>query len=108
MSQLTHDNVFPSVMREKLRSVRWRQAGLSAARAIAIGAAVLLAGMTVSMIIDWAVTLFDTRVRILLTTSTLLLGVATLLITGVRPIITAFGWTGAAGSVDERIPVLQR
>ena len=107
MSQLTHDSVFPSVMREKLRSVRWRQAGLSAARAIAIGAAVLLAGMIVSMIIDWAVTLFDTRVRILLTTSTLLLGTATLLVTGMRPIIAAFGWTRAAGCVDARIPVLQ-
>ena len=107
MSQLTHNNVFPSVMREKLRSVRWRQAGLSAARAVAIGATVLLAAMILSMIIDWAVTLFDTRVRILLTISTLLLGTAMLLITGVRPIIAAFGWTRAAGSVDERIPVLQ-
>ena len=107
MLQLTHDNVFPSVMREKLRSVRWRQAGLSAARAIAIGAAVLLAGMIVSMIIDWAVTLFDTRVRILLTTSTILLGMVTLVITGMRPIIAAFGWTRAAGCVDARIPVLQ-
>ena len=96
MSQLTHDSLFPSVMREKLRSVRWRQAGLSAARAIAIGAVVLLAGMIVSMIIDWAVTLFDTRVRILLTTGTMLLGTATLLVTGMRPIIAAFGWTRAA------------
>ena len=107
MSQLTHDSVFPSVMRAKLRSVRWRQAGLSAARAIAIGAAVLLTGMIVSMIIDWAITLFDTRVRILLTTSTLLLGMATLLVTGMQPIIAAFGWTRAAGCVDARIPVLQ-
>lgn len=107
MSQLTHESVFPSIMREKLRSVRWRQAGLSAVRAIAIAAAVLLTAMIVSMIIDWAVTLFDTRVRILLTTSTLLLGTATLLITGVRPTIAALGWTQAAENVDERIPVLQ-
>ncbi len=107
MSQLIHDNVFPSVMREKLRSVRLRQAGLSAARAIAIGVSALMAAMIVSMAIDWAVTLFDNRVRILLTSSTLLLGTATLLITGVRPIIAAFGWTRAAGSVDARIPVLQ-
>ena len=26
MSQITHENAFPSVMRAKLRSVRWRQA----------------------------------------------------------------------------------
>ena len=107
MSHLTHENVFPSIMREKLRSVRLRQAGFSAARAIAIGISALMAAMIVSMVIDWAVTLFDTRVRILLTSCALLLGTATLLITGVRPIIAALGWTRAAGSVDERIPVLQ-
>ena len=61
MSQITHENAFPSIMRDKLSSVRWRQAELSAARAIAIGASVLLAAMIVAMLIDWSVTLFDTR-----------------------------------------------
>ena len=107
MSQLTHEIVVPSIMRAKLRSVRWRQVGLSAARAIAIGAVVLLTGMIVSMTIDWAVTIFDTRVRFLLTTSTLLLSMTTLLVTGMRPIIAALGWTRAAGCVDARVPALQ-
>ena len=42
MSQLTHDYSFPSVMREKLQAVRWRKAGLSAVRAVAMAGAVLL------------------------------------------------------------------
>ncbi|MBC7968192.1 MAG: hypothetical protein H7Z17_19980, partial [Fuerstia sp.] len=72
MSQIAHENAFPSVMRDKLSSVSWRQAGLSAARAIAIGASLLLAAMIVAMLIDWSVTLFDIRIRILLTTTTLM------------------------------------
>ncbi|MEJ7595737.1 MAG: hypothetical protein WKF77_29860 [Planctomycetaceae bacterium] len=107
MSQITHENAFPSVMRAKLRSVRWRQAGLSAARAIAIATSVLLAAMTVAMMIDWCFTLFDTRMRIQLTTTTVLLAAVTLLRTGIRPVIAAFGWTRAAGTVDERIPLLE-
>lgn len=107
MSQITHENAFPSIMRDKLQSVRWRQAGLAAARAIALGASVLLGAMILAMLIDWSVTLFDTRIRIFLTTTTLLLGVLTLLVTGVRPVISAFGWTRAAGNVDQRIPLLE-
>lgn len=107
MSQTTHDTAFPSVMRDKLRSVRWRQATMSAARAVAIGAAVLIAAMLVAMIVDWCVTIFDTRIRIFLTTTSLSLSIVALFATGIRPVIAAFGWTRAAGNVDERIPVLQ-
>ena len=107
MSQITHDTALPSVMRGKLRSVRWRQAGLSAARAVAMGAFVLILAMMFAMTVDWIFTLFDTRIRILLTATTLLLAVVTLLRTGVRPVIAAFGWTHAAGNVDERIPLLE-
>ncbi len=71
MSQLTHDYSFPSVMREKLQAVRWRKAGLSAVRAVAVSGAVLLLLMIAAMSIDWIVTLFDTRVRIGLTVMTL-------------------------------------
>jgi hypothetical protein len=107
MSQLTHDYSFPSVMREKLQAVRWRQAGLSAVRAVAMGGAVLLLLMIAAMSIDWIVTLFDTRIRIALTLLTLAGSLFVLLRTGVRPVIEAFGWSRAAGNVDEKIPQLE-
>jgi hypothetical protein len=107
MSQLTHDYSFPSVMREKLQAVRWRQAGLSAVRAVAVSVAVLLLLMIAAMSIDWIVTLFDTRVRIGLTVMTLASALFVLLRTGVRPVIDAFGWSRAAGNVDEKIPQLE-
>ena len=107
MSQLTHDYSFPSVMREKLQAVRWRQAGLSAVRAVAMGSAVLLLLMIAAMSIDWIVTLFDTRIRIALTVLTLAGSLFVLLRTGVRPVIEAFGWSRAAGNVDEKIPQLE-
>jgi hypothetical protein len=107
MSQLTHDYSFPSVMREKLQAVRWRQAGLSAVRAVAMAGAVLLLLMIAAMSIDWIVTLFDTRVRIALTLLTLTGSLFVLLRTGVRPVIEAFGWSRAAGNVDEKIPQLE-
>lgn len=107
MSQLTHDYSFPSVMREKLQAVRWRQAGLSAVRAVAMAGAVLLLLMIAAMSIDWIVTLFDTRIRIALTALTLAGSLSVLLRTGVRPVIEAFGWSRAAGNVDEKIPQLE-
>ncbi|MFO1002607.1 MAG: hypothetical protein U0936_19940 [Planctomycetaceae bacterium] len=107
MSQLTHDYSFPSVMREKLQAVRWRQAGLSAVRAVAMAGAVLLLLMIAAMSIDWIVTLFDTRIRIALTALTLVGSLFVLLRTGVRPVIEAFGWSRAAGNVDEKIPQLE-
>ena len=107
MSQITHAAAFPSVMRNKLRSVRWRQATMSAVRAVAISAAVLIGAMIVAMSLDWCLTIFSTPVRILLTTASLSLCVVTLLCTGVRPIVAAFGWTRAAGNVDREIPQLE-
>ena len=107
MSQLIHEAVFPSVMRDKLRSVRWRQAGVSTLRAAAIGISVLLVTMTAAMLIDWCFTIFDSRVRILLTSTSLGLSLFSLAVTGIRPVIAAFGWTRAAGNVDERIPQME-
>ncbi len=107
MSQVIQNAVFPSVMRDKLCSVRWRQAAISAVRALVIAVSVLLTAMIVSMLVDWCFTLFDTRVRILLTMGSLSLCVIALLFTGVRPVVKAFGWTRAAGSVDEQIPLME-
>lgn len=107
MSQLTHDYSFPSVMREKLQAVRWRQAGLSAIRAIAMSCSVLILLMIAAMSLDWIVTLFDARVRIALTGLTLVGSLFVLLRTGVRPVTEAFGWSRAAGKVDERIPQME-
>ena len=107
MSQITNHAAFPSVMRDKLRSVRWRHAGISACCAAAIGVSVLLVTMTTAMLIDWCFTIFDSRVRILLTSTSLGLSLFSLAVTGIRPVIAAFGWTRAAGTVDQRIPQME-
>ncbi len=104
----THLNgTFPAVMRDRLSAVRTRRTVFALVRALAIGLTVLLVAMLVSMLIDWGVTLFDVRYRVLLTTSTLLLGLVALLWTGWGPIRRALGWTTAAEQVDQRVPQME-
>ncbi len=104
----THLNgTFPAVMRDRLSAVRTRRTAFALVRALAIALTALVIAMLVSMLIDWGVTLFDVRYRVLLTTSTLLLGLVTLLLTGWRPIRRALGWTTAAEQIDQRVPQLE-
>ncbi len=104
----THLNAtLPGVMRDRLRAVRSRRTVFAAVRALAIGLTVLLVALLVSMLIDWGVTLFDVRFRVLLTTSTLLCGLVALIGTGWRPIREALGWTTAAEQVDQRVPQME-
>ncbi len=104
----THLNgTFPSVMRDRLSAVRTRRTAFATVRALAIALTVLLVAMLASMLIDWGVTLFDVRYRVLLSSSTLLLGLVTLLLTGWGPIRRALGWTTAAEQVDQRVPQLE-
>lgn len=98
---------FPGVMRDQLRTVRLRQAGFAALRAAAIATTILLLCMIAAMAIDWAVTLFDTRVRILLTSSCLIVAATVLILTAWKPVRQALGWTAAATRVDQRIPQMQ-
>ena len=98
---------FPSVMRDQLRAVRTRRATYASVRALAIGLTALLMAILVAMSIDWAVTLFDTRVRVILTVTSLMIGAVTLLLTGRHTIRRALGWTTAAEQVDQRVPQLE-
>lgn len=107
MSRVIEDSAFPSAIREKLQSIRWRGAGLACCRAAAFSLAVLLAAMFVAMMADWWFTIFDTTVRMILTTVSLSLACATLLYFGFRPVVEAFGWMSAAKSVDDEIPQLE-
>ena len=104
----THLNAtFPGVMRDRLSAVRTRRAALALVRALAFALTALSVALLVSMLIDWSVTLFDVRDRVVLTTSSLLLGLVTLLWTGWRPIRRALGWTTAAEQIDQRVPQLE-
>jgi hypothetical protein len=97
----------PSVMEVKLRAIRRRQVVLASARAVMIGAAVLLAAMIAGMIIDWSFTLFNTGVRAALTAGSLITAAVALFASGARPLIAAMGWTRAAATADEAAPQLE-
>ena len=107
MTRVINSSALPSVIEEKLRSIRWRQSLLAGLRAIAIGASVLIAAMVVAMIADWTFTLFNTGVRTALTTISLILAVVALLATGLSPLIAAFRRTDAAMHADDEVPQLE-
>ena len=52
MSRVIENTAFPSALEVKLRRIRWRQAGLAAARAVAIAASVLIVAMLAAMLVD--------------------------------------------------------
>lgn len=107
MSKTMNAN-FPGVMRDHLRAVRFRHVGFAASlRALAFAMTALLIAMIMAMVVDWAVTLIDVRVRVLLTLSCLLLASAILWWTEWRRIRRALGWTTAAVQVDYRIPQME-
>lgn len=107
MSQTIENNSLPAVMQNKLQSVRWRKATLALSRAVAIAAAVLIAGMVLAMAIDWWFTLFSTSVRTALTSTCVAVGFGAFCLTGLQPLIEAFGWNRAAANVDNQIPQLE-
>lgn len=98
---------FPSVIRDQLRAVRTRQMVFASVRALAIALTVLVTLMLTAMLIDWAVTLFDTRIRVAMTVTTLLASVVTLVLGAWGPIRQALGWTTAARQVDQRVPQME-
>ena len=107
MSQVIESKAFPSAIREKLRAIRLRGAGLAAGRSVAIACSVLFVAMILTMSLDWWLTILDTSVRTMLTTGSLVIALGALLFFGVRPVIDALGWTRAAENVDDEIPQLE-
>ena len=106
MSKTLHAT-FPRVLRDQLRAVRTRRTALASVRALLIGLTVLVTLMLTAMLIDWAVTLFDTRVRVALTATTLLASAVTLLLAAWGPIRRTLGWTTAAEQIDQRVPQME-
>src|SRR5262245_28629570 len=107
MSRVIEHSVLPSAMELKLRRIRWRQAGFAALRAAAMGASVLIVAMLAAMLADWWFTLFDTAIRTSLTVASLSLAIATCLLVGVRPLLTALAGTRAAHDADAEVPQLE-
>ena len=97
----------PKSVEHKLRQIRWQQALVTIARAVAIAVAGLLGTMLLAMLVDWLVTLFDPWVRTALTVCSL--GVAAaLLLVFLKPLKRAFGWSSAARMADDAVPQLQQ
>ena len=99
--------MLPSIVEAKLGQVRRRQAIVALARSFAIAASVLIGLIITTMLVDWWLTLFDTRIRLMLTVSSLAISLFALLVTGMRPFVSAFGWTRAAINVDREVPQLE-
>ena len=98
---------FPAAIEVKLKSVRWRHAWLTAARALCVSASLLVAMMLGSMAVDWLFPFASPVLRLCLTGASLLATTCTLLTLSVKPIQSALGWNRAAAAVDEEIPQLQ-
>lgn len=101
------DTTFPTAVRDQLQAIRIRRCIFAALRALMIGLTVLMSTMLLAMLTDWALTLFDTRWRVLLTSASLLLSVFVLVRTGWKPIRRALGWSSAAKDVDLFVPQLE-
>lgn len=107
MASVLNAASLPTTMEDKLRAIRRRLVVLAAARAFAFGAAALIGAMVVAMALDWWLTLFSTTVRVALTSASLILGVAALLVAGAKPLIEALGFARAAADADGEVPQLE-
>jgi hypothetical protein len=97
----------PRPVLAKLQVIRQRTMWLHVAAALIAAAVVLLAGMAMAMLIDWLATLYDSRIRFLLTATALTAAVVAacgwLYVARRR----ALGWRQLAHDVEEQIPQLQ-
>jgi hypothetical protein len=107
MSQTSLETSVPEPIVRKLHQVRKRKMYVHIACAVVAALAVLIAAMCVAMLIDWLATLYDSRWRVVLTTTALLAAV-----------LTTFGWFAVAwrralgiervaGDVDRQLPQLE-
>ena len=107
MSQDIKPTALPASMDDKLRAIRRRQTALILARAVVVGASVLISAMVFAMAADWWFTLFNTSVRTVLTTASIGAMVLACLAAGVRPLMAVLGWKHAAASADNEVPELE-
>ena len=107
MKESMLNSAVPAAILRKLRLVRQRKMLVQAASALVAATAVLLAAMGVAMLIDWLATLYDSRWRLVLTTTALTFAVCT----SIGWLIVA--WRRArrlervAAEVDRQVPRLE-
>lgn len=107
MSTALHNHQFPSAIKGKLQSVRWRHATISLAFALTFALAACLVLMLVSMAIDWIYPFASMWLRVVLTGSTLMASVGVAAWLGTGPVRHALQWARAASAVDHDIPELE-
>jgi hypothetical protein len=107
MNAASLQSTVPRSVLAKLHIIRRRTMWLHVAAALIAAAAVLLAGMAMAMLIDWLATLYDSRIRFLLTGAALTAAVVAacgwLYVARRR----ALAWRQLAHNVEEQIPQLQ-
>src|SRR5262245_53601514 len=104
MNEQATQNAIPSAVTRKMRMVRQRKIWVQVASAGVAAAAVLLAAMGISMLIDWLATLYDWRWRAMLTTA----AIATSAVTIGGWLVLAWRrglrWERVALDVDRQLP----
>ncbi len=107
MSQIVEPRALPSVIERSLNAIRWRSVTIALVESLAIGLAVLVAAAVVSMAIDWAFTLSDTRWRIALTALSFAGGLAAFCYHLVPRLRQALRHRAVASRVDQHVPQLE-
>lgn len=106
MSQQTAHRL-PKTIAAKLNSIRRRSDIITVLRAALAGMTVLMVAMVAAMGCDWAFTLFDVRLRVLLTVTSLVLAAGVLLILVVKGLLESRRIVRAAQSADAHVPQLE-
>jgi hypothetical protein len=107
MSQSVRKSAVPSPILRKLRLLRQRTLSVQIACAVVAAATVLLAAMSVSMLIDWLATLYDSRWRVVLTVASLSAAAVTTIGWLAFAWRRKLGYDRIASDVDAQIPMLQ-
>ncbi|MBN2582820.1 MAG: hypothetical protein JXL80_07095 [Planctomycetes bacterium] len=107
MSDSTHTVKVPTAVTTRLRDVRRKQTGVRAAEAVLAAAAALLVAILLAMAVDWAVVLFSSTARTVLTLVALALAGAVFSIGIVRLVLARRRLSAVALDVERHVPVLK-
>lgn len=97
----------PQGVTRKLHAVRGRRRWLTLVSGAALAGAVCAGLLLAAMLLDWLVTPFDSRLRVVLTTIVLVAGAAAWLGWSLRPLLSRSPLPEIAGLVDAAVPQLE-
>ncbi|MCG6155918.1 hypothetical protein [Rubinisphaera margarita] len=107
MSHIVEPRALPTVIERSLNAIRWRSVAIALVESTAIGIAVLVFAAIVSMTLDWAFTLSDTRLRVALTALSFGGGVGAFCYHLIPRLQQALRQRAVATRVDRHVPQLE-